>query len=243
MRRATAWIVVVGVLANSVGFPTQARASDGFWVTLAAGAAGSSPPSDYSEFWFDSPHAPDIAVSKVTGEFTASAATGGGNTFFTGAGTPVLLPTSTGYATLTSQSGPTPGAGGLPRFAGGTQASGAPQPGMTTADASLLSVGLGEKNPDGSQVLSVGLTDPSGNPLGDGHVIVPDGGWWVIGLGQDANDLGTPVPGPIDQPVLVPVAPSLGGNGGSIATPEPASLALLGIGALTATGWRRLRRH
>src|SRR5262245_37300866 len=100
MRRAPALVVVVGVLGVWAASPSPVRA-DGFWVTLAAGAAGANAPSDYNEFWFDSPHAP-IAVTQFTGATgNVQASTGGGNTFFTGAGTPVVLPTTDGFATLT----------------------------------------------------------------------------------------------------------------------------------------------
>src|SRR5215207_4099645 len=89
MRRATAWIVVVGVLGAAVGTPARVSADDGFWVTLAAGVSGSATPSDYTEFWFESPHAPSISVNQYNGPGTVQALTGGGSTFFGGAGVPV----------------------------------------------------------------------------------------------------------------------------------------------------------
>jgi hypothetical protein len=254
MRRATAWGVVVGVLA-CVGSPTPVRADDGFWVSVAAGVAG-SPASDYSEFWFDSPHAPVIAVNQLTGTGSIQATTAGGNTFFNGLATPVLLPTTDGYATLTNPEVAN-GSGALPRFAGGTQASGAPQTAAPVGDANLLSVDFGPKAEDGSQVVSVGVTDPNGNPLGSGQVTLPDGGWWVIGLGPGSNGGETPPPDP--DPIggggenppgggggeggggVIPNPPPTSG-GGPVATPEPASLVLLGIGGLGAATWRRMRR-
>ena len=195
MRRATAWLVVVGVLGVCAGMPAHARgaAEDGFWVTLAAGAAGAANPSDYSEFWFDSPHAP-IIVNRVTGTADVQATTAGGSTFFNGAGTPVTLPTTDGYAFVTNRDVPN-GSGGLPKFAGGTQASGAPQTGTPPANANLLSLGLDEKSSNGSRVLSVGVTDPTSHNLGQGHVNVPNGGWWVVGLGP-ARGTWTPTPTP-----------------------------------------------
>ncbi len=269
MRRTAAWPVVVGVVA-CMGVPATVRADDGFWVTLAAGAAGASAPSDYSEFWFDSPHAPPIAVTQLTGTGSIQATTGGGNTFFSGAGTPVLLPTGDGgFATLTNPGVPN-GSGGLPRFAGGTMASGAPQTGVPVGNANLLSVGLSDPAANGSQVLTVGATDPNGKPLGSGHITVPGGGWWVIGLGDGANTPTTPPPtdppptdpgsgsgtggdtggstggggGTIIPPIPVPPAQGNGnsGNNGSVATPEPGTMVLLGVGGLSAAGYRRLRR-
>src|SRR5947209_3554824 len=163
MRRAPAWVVVVGVLACWLGAPSVARA-DGFWTSLAAGAAGANAPSDYFEFWFDSPHGPGVAVTQLTGG-TAQAVTAGGSTFFIPSGTPVLIPTTDGYGTITNIEVPN-GSGGLPRFAGGTQASGAPSTGSAPAGALRASVGLGDPAGNGSKVLSVGVTDENGNPLG-----------------------------------------------------------------------------
>jgi hypothetical protein len=247
MRRATAWIVVVGVLACA-GSPTPVRADDGFWVSVAAGVAGSSAPSDYAEFWFDSPHGPAIAVNSLTGAGSVQAATAGGTTIFNGLGTPVVLPTTDGHAAVSS--GSDFGSGGLPRFAGGTMASGAPQTAVPTGDANLLSVGLGDKAGNGSQVLSVAVTDPNGGPLGGTQVTVPDSGWWVIGLGPGANGEtpppppdggGDPTPPPDPGDGVTPEPPPTS-SGGSVATPEPASLVLLGVGGLSAATWRRLRR-
>ena len=71
MRRATACGVVVGVLAAFAAMPSSARAAEGFWTTIAAGAAGSAEPSDYTEFWFESPHGPPIAVTQLIGDHGA----------------------------------------------------------------------------------------------------------------------------------------------------------------------------
>ena len=196
MRRATAWGVVVGVLAVWTATPSAAQA-DGFWASIAAGSAGASAPSDYTEFWFDSPHAPPIAVTQLTGT-TAQAITGGGTTFFSPAGTPVLLPTSNGYATLTNLDVAN-GSGGLPRFAGEIRPRAAPitaQP--VPPNSNKLSVGLGDAGSDGSRVLTVGVTDPNGNPLGNGQVTLPNGGWWVIGIGPGEKDSSPP---PTTDPV------------------------------------------
>ncbi|MBA4065421.1 MAG: hypothetical protein C0501_17250 [Isosphaera sp.] len=257
MRRPPAWVVVVGVVAAGAASPAPARAADGFWVTVAAGAAGAADPADYSEFWFDSPHAPPVAVTRFTGGTTAQAVTAGGSTFFTSGGVPVLLPTADGYATISNPDVPA-GAGGLPRFAGGTQASGAPQSAPAPDDSARLAVDLAEKAADGSQALTVGAADPTGAALGEGMVTVPDGGWWVIGLGPAKGDgMPRPDPGPLPvdigggngstdgggvivTPVPVPVASP---GGGAVTTPEPGTAVLLGLGGLAAAGWRRLRRR
>jgi hypothetical protein len=258
MRRATALFVVVGVVTGMSGLPVQAKqtlTSSGFWVSLAAGVAGSSTTSGYSEFWFDSPHAPPIAVTQVNGTGTFQALTGGGSTFFTAAGTPILLPTTDGYATL-SPSGSSAPASALPRFAGGSQASGAPQGGGTIpSTADQLALTLSSPAANGSQVLSVSVTSPTGTALGQTNVNVPNNGWWVVGLGPGTQTTTTnPGGGGPVTPILVPTAPTPpsgspggtgsngGNNGGSVTTPEPASVVLLGLGGLTAAGWRVRRR-
>jgi hypothetical protein len=224
--------------------PGRANADDGFWVTVASGVSGSNTPSDYSEFHFDSPHAP-IVVNQLTGISTAQATTAGGTTFFGGAGTPILLPTTDGYATLTPQGGPTPSAA-LPRHSG-AQASGAPQTGVPPSGLNLLNVDLGTPNGNGGRVLSVGATDANGNSLGSGHVTVPTGGWFVIGLGTGALDTppdpvdNPPPPVPDPPPVTDPPPPVR--DPGTVTTPEPASAMLLGVGGLAAASWRRIRRR
>ena len=209
--RAPALFVVVGVVAGWAGLPVQAKQTQsaaGFWVSLASGVAGSSSNSDYSEFWFDSPHAPPIAVTQVTGAGSVQALTGGGSTFFTGAGTPILLPTTSGFATL-SPSGSSPPASALPRFAGGTQASGAPQGGGTIpSTADQLSLSLSNPSTNGSQVLSVSVTSPTGATLGSTNVNVPANGWWVVGLGPGVEATSTDPTGGGSTPIIVPSPPT-----------------------------------
>jgi hypothetical protein len=259
MRRAPALFVVVGVVAGLAGQPLQAQqtqTTSGFWVSLAAGAAGNSNPPDYSEFWFESPHAPPISVTQATGAGTVQAMTGGGSTFFTAAGTPILVPTTDGYATLSPSGSSFPSAA-LPRFAGGTQASGAPQGGGTMpTNADKLSLSLSSPGTNGSQVLSVSVTSPTGTTLGQTNIPVPTNDWWVVGLGPGSQTI-TTTPGGGTTPILVPTAPTPptppsgsdpGGNGGGgnncgpAMAPEPASVVLLGLGGITAAGWRFRRR-
>ncbi len=250
MRRAPVWVVVIGIAAGVLITPGLARA-EGFWVTLAAGAAGAAAPADYSEFWFDSPHSPAIAVTQLSGSPNVQATTGGGTTFFGGDGTPVLLPTTDGYATLTNP-GVANGSGGLPRFAGGTQASGSPQTAVPAGEANQLSANFTEPASDGSRVLTVGVTDKDGNPLGEGQIGVPEGGWWVIGLGPDGTGMNPDLPpdpigsgdgdGGEGTPVPVPVPPTPVPTPDTVATPEPGTAVLIGLGGLTAAGWRRFTR-
>ena len=97
MRRATAWFVVVGVAV--LGAVGPARAADGFWVSIAAGVAGSASPTAYQEWWFETPHAPPIAVTRLNG-VSAEATTGGGSSFFLSGAVPVVLKPTDGYAYL-----------------------------------------------------------------------------------------------------------------------------------------------
>lgn len=241
MRRSPAWVLAVCTAATWLLAPSWAKADDGFWVTLAAGVSGSTTPSDYAEFHFDSPHAP-IVINQLTGGFSATASTGGGTTFFSGAGTPILLPTTDGYATLTPQGGPVPSAA-LPRHASGSLASGAPQTGTPPSGLNLLNVDLGSPDGNGNRVLTVGATNANGDPLGSGHVTVQPDGWFVIGLGTGALDpVLPPPPPPVVDPPLPPVLPPPPDRG-TVTTPEPTTAVLLGMSGLTAAGWRRLRRR
>ena len=191
MGRALFWTRMWGaVLVTLMG--TAVTRAEGFWVTLAAGLAGASIPADYSEFWFDTQHGPSLAIMTLNGGFTAQATTGGGTTVFSPLGTPVLLPTQDGYATLTASTGNIAGssfpASALPRFAGGSLASGPPVTGLPVPpDALRASVGLSPPASNGSRVVTIDISDPHGNPLGSGQVTVPEGGWWVIGLGPDGG--------------------------------------------------------
>jgi hypothetical protein len=255
MRRLTAWWVGVAVTIGWALSPSPARAADGFWVTLAAGL-GSAGATSNNEFWFDTPHGPPpIALTELSGGASAQASTGGGDVYFGGAGTPILLNTTDGAAYV---SGGGPPAGAVTAATKGNKlASGGPTAGgALPSDAALLGIKLGEPDTGGARGLTAALTDPNGNPLGSGSVLVPDGGWWIVGLTPGA----TTTPGPVDPPVIDPPPvdppsepPSEPGpvgppgplpTGGPVsATPEPSAGVLVALGGLSAGLWRRLSRR
>jgi hypothetical protein len=246
MRRSPAWRVSFGVLLVWAFAPAAAPAAEGFWVTLAAGIGGSA--TSTNDFWFDSPHGPPIAVTQVPTGGTAEAASGGGTVFFSSAGTPVLLNTSDGSAYVTN------GAPDTARAASGkgaAPASAAPSAGGSVpSNSALLGLNLADPDATGVRALSATVTDPNGNPLGTGSVGVPDGGWWIVGLSPDAKTDPGPIEPPIPDPEPVPVptpipvpTPVPGPSSGPVATPEPTTLALLGIGGLTVGVWRKVKRR
>ena len=238
MRRTPA--LAVGIAIAWAWGSGVARA--GVWLTLAAGAPGSSTPKESTEFWFDTPHGPPVvAVNQLNGGLMVEAGTGGGTTFFGGAATPVLLNLADGSAYIAGGSPPadalTKGAGG------GTRATAAPQAGgPIPSDAALLGITVGEPNAVGSKQLTATANAADGALLGLLTVFVPQDGWWVLGLGPQ-NDV-VPPPPPIDpgpvtpptDPVPVPTTP-----GPAAATPEPSTLVLLGIGGAVGA-WRSRRR-
>jgi len=187
MRRASKWGGIVGVVLVWAVSPAAGRA--GVWVTLAAGLGGST--ASTGEFWFDTPHGPpQVAVNQLSPGFTAEAGTGGGTTFFSSAATPLLLNLSDGSAYVAS--GSAPDSAKVPGGSrGGTGATAAPQSGMTVpTDAALLGITLSDPDAVGKSALTATVTDAAGKPLGTGTVVVPDGGWWVIGLGPGDNTTG-----------------------------------------------------
>lgn len=243
MRRSPAWRVGFGVLLVWAFAPAAASAADGFWLTLAAGLGGST--NATNEFWFDSPHGPPIAVTQVPSGGTAEATTGGGTVFFSGAATPVLLNTSDGSAYITS--------GGAPDTAkaasgkGVSPATTAPSAGGSIpSNSALLGLKLADPDAAGVRSLSATVTDPNGNPLGTGSVGVPDGGWWVAGLTPgsklDPGPVDPPIPVPDPTPVPTP-DPVPGPSTGPVATPEPTTLVLVGLGGMTVGVWRKLKRR
>ena len=257
MRRTTAWVVVLGVVVMGTATPVQA--DDGFWVSIASGVAGSATPSGYQDFFFDTPHGPPPVAITQLGGVTAQATTAGGSSFFSGGAVPVVLHPTDGYAYLTAGSTPSDLSQALKKqLAGGKGlASTTPDALGTTvpANANLMTVNLADPAADGSRALTVGFTDPLGKALGTGSVAVPDGGWWVIGLGPNPSDttpvptpdpIPTPDPGPTPTPTPTPdpvPLPAPGGTGGPVATPEPATALLAGIGALGAFGARLVKRR
>jgi hypothetical protein len=250
MDRARIWAAVAGGVLLWACSPALGRA--GVWLTLAAGAPGGTAASDAADIWFDTPHGPPpVAVKELTGGVTAEAGTGGGNTFFGGAGTPVLLSVSDGSAYIAAGSPPADALNPRrPGGAAGPLSSAAPQAGGDIpTDAALLGITLAEPAADGTRQLTIQLTDPAGDVLGTGAVTVPEGGWWVIGLGPgEQTDPGTGGGGggPVDPPLPPPPPPTPplpddGGGGGPVATPEPSALVLVALGGLTAGAWRRVR--
>jgi hypothetical protein len=261
MRRVPKWAWAVGAAAG-VGFHASAKAA-GVWVTLAAGLPGVSTPSSEADLWFDSPHAPPyVAVTSAPG--TVVAGTDGGTTTFGGLATPVLLNLGNGSAYLAG-GGPPDAAKGIGPKGGsaGGRSSAAPVTNATIPDgAALLGLTMADPSAKGTRDLTATLTDASGKSLGNapGTVTVPDGGWWVVGLGPDSTPQTPPVidppvtnpppvtdPGPTGPPVTnppPPVPPTDPGpvdNPGPVATPEPSTLALVAVGGVAAGAGRRLR--
>jgi hypothetical protein len=227
---AAALCAVISASPAAAGFIT---------LSLWAGAGGSSAPSSSDTLQFTNPSgSPLVAITQLPGGETVEAATAGGVTFFGPLGTPLTLDLTGGTAYLASSSAP---AGAKPSDG---LAPGAPQPGEVAAGAGLLGVTASAPAANGSQVLSVSITGAAGDVFGTGQVILPEGGWWVIGLTPEA--LTPPPPPPVDPgPVDPPVEPPPGQNPGptppTAATPEPATLALVGLG-LPLVGIARLLR-
>lgn len=220
MRRA-------GVLAAMLSAPA-ARAD---WLAVTAGVAGSAAPTAADEFWFDTPHGPpQVAINRVTGG-TVGAHAGGSSSYFGGLGVPVLLTLADGSAYLAGGDPPAAATGRGPGGgAAGPRSSQPPVSGVAVpSTAALLGVEFGDPSADGSRTLSVSLRDGQGMPLGDAAVNVPDGGWWVIGLGPDQPAAPSPEPA---------TPPTGGGTPEPVSTPgvpEPGTVALA-VAGLAAAG-------
>ena len=243
MRWQPTLVLMCGVW---VGLPTVGYAS-GLWITLAAGIPGSSTPMATSDFQIES--STFLAVNQLTGTGIVHAGTGGGDTFFGGLGTPVLLNLADGSAYLAAGAPPL---GTLNRGPGGTSAGVASTiaptaGGAIPSNAALLGVTVAGPGLDGSRLLNASIVDGGGNSLGAGGLVVQDGGWWVIGLGPVADP---PNPGPVDSPK--------GGNGTPLpgpstspntpsGVPEPASIGLVSSGMISmmliASRRRATKRH
>ncbi|HEX4607827.1 MAG TPA: PEP-CTERM sorting domain-containing protein [Urbifossiella sp.] len=264
MRRVPGWICAVGVTLGLTA-PGPARAG-GVWVTLAAGLPGASAPSADAEVWFDSPHAPPL-VALTSAPGTVVAGTDGGTSTFGSLGTPVLLNVGNGSAYLAGGGTPAPDAAKTLGPGGGSGGAGArssvaPLTNATIpATAALLGITLADPTATGSHNLTVNLTDGSGGSLGTGTVSVPNGGWWVIGLGPDSVP-STPPPvtdpppptgsnptpptttdptPPVTTPPVTTPPTDPTGSPGPVATPEPSTLALVAVGGMIAGVARRVR--
>jgi hypothetical protein len=254
---ARRWPVLAVLLAAGSAATTPAHA--GFLtLTLSAGGAGSPAVVDTRSIQFTTPDGGStVAVSQVAVGSTVTAATGGGTTFFGSTGVPVVLNLADGNAYLSSPTAPD---GSKPAVTG--LATAAPAAGGTVPNgAALLALTASDPTAAGT-VLTAGVTAVGGAALGGMNVTVPSGGWWVLGLTPEDIGIPPPVvgpppggdPGPLDggtgggtgggDPIPPPPPPPVPstGDGGSVATPEPATLALAGVG-LPLIAARHFRRR
>ena len=226
--------VLVAVFASWTCLPSVTEAG---WLTLTSGAGGSARPTDATDVWYGSSSTPSlVAIDALSGAGTVQAVTGGGTAFFTGLGVPVLLNLSDGSAYL---AGGSPPAGATDRGPEGAPASAAPQAGLPIPDGySRLGVALA---PDGSGawVLTASVLGSDGEGLGSGSVVVPESGWWVLGLGAGTGP--QPAPGPLPEPVPPPTTepvptPAILPTPG---VPEPGAMALAASGVALVLPWAR----
>lgn len=272
MRRAAALGVVVGVMLLGTARPARAAEADGFWFTLASGVAGSSTATQFQEWWFETPHAPPVAVTRLNG-VSAEATTAGGSSFFLSGAVPVVVKPTDGYAYLAGNK-PADLTDALRRQMAGGKGLASATPDATAtappADAYQLTIDASEPGANGARVLTAELLDPAMKSVGKGSVTLGTDDWWVIGLGANPNTVPDPVPNPEPtpepEPTPVPVPtptdpgeplpgnpppstgggdPSVPGTGGPdpVATPEPTTLLLAGVGGLGALGLRAVKRR
>jgi hypothetical protein len=83
--------------------------------------------------------------------------------------------------------------------------------------------------PDGgsARVLTASVLGSDGTQLGSGSVVVPEGGWWVLGLGPTQQ----PAPDPLPSSAPTP------------GVPEPATLVLPVSGGFMIVPWLRRRNR
>ncbi|MBN9517682.1 PEP-CTERM sorting domain-containing protein [bacterium] len=242
MRRIPGWVWGVGV---AVALTAPGRATAGIWVSLAAGLPGASTPSAEADLWFDSPHAPPfVAVTSAPG--TLEAGTAGGTVSFGGLATPLLLNLGDGSAYI---AGGTPASDaqkgrGSKGGSAGARASGAP---LVNAEipgtAALLGLQLADPDATGARDLIATFTNMTGVVLATGTIAVPDGGYYVLNLGQDADPTPsepTPTEPTPTEPTPTEPSPPVN-NPGPVAAPEPSTLALMAVGGVATTAIRRLR--
>lgn len=274
MRRATAWFVGVGVAIIATANPL--RAAEGFWVSLATGFSGSAEPQYYYEQWFETPHGPPpLAVTRTSG-VNAQATTGGGTAFFNNGAVPVVIHPTDGYAYLTGGNRPSDLSQALQRQMANGRGLASSTPDASASvpppNANLLTLDATSPDDAGNRVLTVALTNPQGQPLVEGSLPIPSGGWWVIGLGPnpysstitepdplpipdpqpqpepEPQPEPTPGPGPSPEPEIQPTPPNNPPPPPPTelpteATPEPGTLMLAGVGGAGAFGWRWFRRR
>ncbi len=255
-QRASAAVVA---LALVVALPAVGQ---GGWLTLTSGSGGAVEPFATAELFFDFPGGtPVVAVNQLSGTGTIQAKAGGATTHFGGLGVPVLLNLSDGTAYLAGGSPPPWAiARGPSGVTPGGAASTAPATGADVpSTAILLGVSSFEQplsvfNPV-ERSLTVVATTGSGTVLGGISIDIPLGGWWVAGLGPDAQPVSMPVPtptptpeptpdptpepGPLDPPGDIPTPTPSPDPGTVPGVPEPTTLALGLIGA-AAVSWRRV---
>ena len=165
-----------------------------------------------------------------------TATTDGGRTYFTGLGTPVVLNLSDGSASITGGSPPSGLAmHGPGESSAGSLASAAPQAGgPIPLNAALLGVSIAPGT-NGTKVLTVSISDSNGSSLGSDTLNIPDGGWWVIGLGPGQEPAPQPFPDPEPTPTPLQDLPPSTTPG----VPEPATFALLASGTVLVLPWLR----
>ncbi|QEG30975.1 hypothetical protein GobsT_57940 [Gemmata obscuriglobus] len=216
------------LLAVSVLWVSLPGVSRAGWITLVTGPSGSAQPTHTSEFWYGSSSVPPfVAIDALSGTGNVQAVTDGGRSFFSGSGLPVLLTLSDGAAYLTGGSPPTGvtpyGPGGQPI---GPLASSVPEAGVPIpVDAARLGLTLAT-DWSSAWVLTASVLGSEGTA--SGSVIVPEGGWWVLGLGTGQEQpTPEPEPGPGPGPSPTP------------GVPEPTVSALAASGALLLFPWLR----